>query len=80
MSWCWLDLLDERSATATAQAAAFDADGVAVGWLAAWRTRARPTRSACRVDDRILDPDGDPAWISLVDPSRPGQLGRRLPP
>jgi hypothetical protein len=74
MSWCWLDLLDERSATATAQAAAFDADGLTVGWLAAWRTRVRPTRSARRVDDRIIDPDGEPAWISLVRPPAGVQL------
>jgi hypothetical protein len=74
MSWCWLDLLEERAATATAQAAAFDADELAVGWLAAWRTRARPTRSARRVDDRIIDPLGEPAWISLVRPQAGVQL------
>jgi hypothetical protein len=68
MSWCWLDLLDESSDTASARAAAFDLNGLAVGWLVAWRTRARPTRSARRVDDRIIDPDGEPAWISLVRP------------
>ena len=68
MSWCWFDLLDEPSSTATAQAAAFEADGLPAGWLAAWRTRARPTRGARRVDDRIIDSDGAPAWISLVRP------------
>ena len=68
MSWCWFDLLDERAASATAQAAVFEADGRPAGWLTAWRTRARPTRGARRVDDRIVDPDGAPAWISLVRP------------
>jgi hypothetical protein len=68
MSWCWLDLLADPPVGATAQAAAFDADGRAVGWLAAWRRRARPTRAALRVDDRIIDPFGEAAWISLVRP------------
>jgi len=66
MSWCWLDLLDARPEDATAVAAAHDADGRPAGWLAAWRRRARPSRSARRVDDRIVDPDGGAAWISLV--------------
>ncbi len=68
MSWCWFDLLEEPMASATAQAAAFEADGRAAGWLAVWRSRARPTREARRIDDRIVDPDGAPAWISLVRP------------
>jgi hypothetical protein len=52
-----------------------DADGSPAGWLAAWRRRARPTRDARRVDDRIVDPDGDAPWISLVRPP----AGVRLP-
>jgi hypothetical protein len=75
MSWCWLDLLDERPEGATAAAAVFDAGGRPAGWLAAWRRRARPTRGARRVDDRIVDPAGDAAWISLVRPP----AGVRLP-
>ena len=75
MSWCWLDLVPEPPAGATAHAAAFEADGAAAGWLAVWRRRARPTRSARRVDDRIVDPDGEAAWISLVRPTE----GVRLP-
>ncbi len=75
MSWCWLDLLEARPESATLVAAVHDADGHPAGWLAAWRRRARPTRGARRVDDRIADPDGDPAWISLVRPT----AGVRLP-
>ena len=75
MSWCWFDLLDAPSATATAQAATVGADGHAAGWLAAWRTRARPTRGALRIDDRVVDPDGAAAWVSLVRPPQ----GVRLP-
>jgi hypothetical protein len=66
MSWCWLDLVDEAPAGATAHAAVFEPDGRPAGWLAAWRRRARPTRGARRVDDRIVDPAGQAAWISLV--------------
>jgi hypothetical protein len=68
MTWCWLGLLDEASASATAQAAVFEADGRPAGWLAAWRRRARPTRDARRIDDRIVDSNGAPAWISFVRP------------
>jgi hypothetical protein len=75
MSWCWLDLVKEPPADATAHAAAFDADGSAAGWLAVWRRRARPTREARRVDDRIVDTEGEGAWISLVRPPE----GVRLP-
>jgi hypothetical protein len=68
MSWAWFALLDAPSDDASAQAAAFAADGRPAGWLAAWRRRARPSREARRVDDRIIDPAGPEAWISLVAP------------
>jgi hypothetical protein len=70
MTWCWLDLIDTPSATATAQAAV--AEG---GWLAVWARGARPTRGARRIDVRIVDPHGAPAWVSLVRPPD----GVRLP-
>ena len=66
MSWCWLDLVDQRPTEATAAATVFDLDGTPAGWLAAWRRRARPTRGARRIDDRIINPEGEQAWISLV--------------
>jgi hypothetical protein len=68
MTRCWLALLEAPATDAFAQAEVHDADGTSVGWLAGWRQRAKPVRSARRVDHRILDPDGDPAWISLVLP------------
>lgn len=68
MTRCWLALLAEPVAGATAQAELHEADGTPAGWLAAWRRRAKPLRDARRVDDRIVDPAGAPAWISLVVP------------
>jgi hypothetical protein len=68
MTRCWLALLEAPAADATAQAEVHDADANPVGWLAAWRRRAKPVRTARRVDHRIVDPDGEPAWISLVLP------------
>src|SRR5689334_9248419 len=66
--WAWLALLEGPASEATAQAPAFTADGEPAGWLAGWRRRARPAPDARRVDERIIDPDGAPAWISLVLP------------
>jgi hypothetical protein len=66
MTWCWLAMVDGRPADATEQAVAYDPDGTVVGWLAAWRRRAKPVREARRVDGRIIDGGGDAAWASLV--------------
>jgi hypothetical protein len=66
VSWCWLALLEEPAAGADAQARVRDRDGTAAGWLAAWRRRARPARAALRADERLLDPAGAPARLSLV--------------
>ena len=71
---CWLALVAAPAPDATAQAEVHDAHGNPAGWLAAWRQRAKPVRAARRVDERIVDPAGAPAWISLVLP--PG--GARL--
>jgi hypothetical protein len=43
-------------------------DGRPAGILAAWRRQAKPVREALRVDGRLIDPSGPPAWISLVLP------------
>jgi hypothetical protein len=75
MTRCWLAVIPEPAPDVTAQAALHDADGEPAGWLAAWRRRAKPVRDARRVDDRIVDPGGAPAWISLVLPP----AGARLP-
>jgi hypothetical protein len=63
MSWCWLALVDERPADATAVGTV--AGG---GWLAAWQQRRKPVRTALRADARIVDPAGEPAHVSLVLP------------
>jgi hypothetical protein len=67
MSRCWLALIEDNAlAGADAAARAFTLDGRPAGTLAAWRRRAKPVREALRVDERLIDPDGAPAWISLV--------------
>jgi hypothetical protein len=68
MTRCWLALVAEPASDATAQAEVHAAGGAPAGWLAVWRQRAKPVRAARRVDHRILDPLGAPAWMSLVLP------------
>jgi hypothetical protein len=68
MSWCWFDLAPEPDPTATVAAAAYAPDGAPAGWVLLWRRRARPSRAARRADDRIVDPAGAGAWVSLVRP------------
>ena len=75
MTRCWLALVAAPAGGATAQAEVHYADGAHAGWLAAWRRPAKPVRDARRVDARIVDPGGAPAWISLVLPPH----GTRLP-
>ena len=66
MSWCWFARLPEPLDSALACAAVTDADGVAVGALAAWPAGRKPVTDAVRMDARLVDPAGAPAWISLV--------------
>jgi hypothetical protein len=75
MSRCWLALVEGQPTGADAAGRAFTTDGHVAGTLAAWRRRAKPVREALRVDERLIDPDGPAAWISLV--LRPS--GVRLP-
>lgn len=75
MSRCWLALVDGAAKGADAAARAIATDGHSAGTLAAWRRRAKPVRDALRVDERLIDPDGAAAWISLVLPPP----GVRLP-
>lgn len=75
MSRCWLALVEGPAEGADAAARAFTTDGLPAGTLAAWRRRAKPVRDALRVDERLIDPDGSAAWISLVLPPP----GVRLP-
>ena len=64
--WCWLALVDDEPAAAAASAAARDAGGAPAGVLAAWTQRAKPVRHALRMDERLLDPAGAAATVSLV--------------
>lgn len=65
MSRTWIALVDEHPADATA-AAALEEAGSPAGFLAAWNQRAKPRRKALRADPRIVDPNGHPAWASVV--------------
>jgi len=75
VSRCWLAVLDSEPERAFAIAHLYSAEGAPGGVLACWRERAKPVRSALRCDERIIDPDGAGAWISLVLAS----AGVRLP-
>lgn len=75
MSRCWLALIEGPAEGAYASAGASTLDGNDAGTLAAWRQKAKPVRNALRVDERLIDPTGAPARISLV--LAPG--GVRLP-
>jgi len=75
MSRCWLALVEGKPMGADAAALASTTDGHPAGTLAAWRRRAKPVRDALRVDERLIDPNGSAAWISLVLPPS----GVRLP-
>ena len=71
MSWCWVAFLAEpptgdELAGAVASATATDLDGRPAGLMAAWRRGRKPLRSAGRVEERVIDPAGPPAWVSLV--------------
>jgi hypothetical protein len=69
VSWCWFDHLaaDGPEVEGTlASATARDLDGHPAGLLAAWPRGRKPTRTATRMDVRIIDPAGPPAWVSLV--------------
>jgi hypothetical protein len=71
VSWCWFAALaspqpgdDVVDALACVQAT--DRDGRPAGLLAAWPQGRKPLRDAVRMDQRLLDPNGPPAWLSLV--------------
>ena len=66
MSRCWLALVEGSVQGADAAATALTPDGQPAGTLAAWRRRAVPREQGWRVDERLIDPDGSAAWISLV--------------
>jgi len=63
-----MDLRLEPAADADAQARVHEPGGGPAGWLAVWLRRAKPSRTARRIDARVVDPHGAPAWLSLVRP------------
>jgi hypothetical protein len=75
MSWCWIALVEDRPRGADAAASATTRDGWPAGTLAVWLHRAKPVRSARRMDLRLADPAGAAATVSLVSPPP----GLRLP-
>ena len=69
MSWCWFARLagpDEVAAGALGSAPVTTREGMPGGVLAAWPAGRKPVAAAVRMDERLLDPDGDEAWVSLV--------------
>lgn len=71
MSWCWLAALTEPPpgddlVDASAWVRATDRHGRPAGLLAAWPRGRKPLREAVRMNERLLDPDAPPAWVSLV--------------
>lgn len=70
MSWCWFAHLLNPHAEDLSKvlASAFVADpgGRPAGLLAAWPRGRKPVPAALRMDKRVVDPGGPPAWVSLV--------------
>ena len=67
MSLRWFAMLSERPEHCYAAAPARDLDGVPVGVLVAWRTQdGRRPPGSLGIDERAIDPDGEPAWLSLA--------------
>jgi hypothetical protein len=66
MNRCWLAIVDSRPREAFAHSEVSDEGGAPAGWLACWHQRAKPVPGALRADGRIVDREGEPAWISLA--------------
>jgi hypothetical protein len=71
VSWCWFAFLPEpptgdELADTLASATTTEVGGRPAGLVAAWRRGRKPLRTAVRVDERVIDPTGPPAWVSLV--------------
>jgi hypothetical protein len=69
LSWCWFDHLEADGPQvegALASAEVREPDGRPAGRLAAWPPGRKPTRTATRMDARMVDPAGPLGWVSLV--------------
>jgi hypothetical protein len=66
MAHHWFALVAERPSDALAAAAAFGLDGAPAGFLAAWSSEHARRPGSRGIDVRAVDPDGEPAWVSLA--------------
>ena len=71
MSWCWFAAVaappaGEELVDAWASVPVTDREGRPAGLVAAWPRGRKPLREAVRMDQRLIDLDGPPAWVSLV--------------
>jgi len=76
VSWAWLarvsgtaaerDAVFAGSVPALGRATLTALDGEPLGELGGWPAGRKPVRDAVRVDARVLDPGGEPGWISLI--------------
>ena len=66
MSWYWFSFLPEPPADAFVAAAAYAPDGQLEGYVAAWEAGRRRPFHALSIDERVVDPDGAEAWVSLA--------------
>jgi hypothetical protein len=61
----WFSLLPEPPEDAFAAAPVSTLDERPAGWLAAWTPDRRRPLHALAIDERVVDPEGDEAWVSL---------------
>src|SRR5919202_983588 len=66
MAWQWFALVAERPLDAFAAARAYEVNGRPAGFLAAWRGDQGQPAGALGIDVHAVDPDGEPAWVSLA--------------
>ncbi|MEO7979301.1 MAG: hypothetical protein ABI807_00125 [Sporichthyaceae bacterium] len=69
MTWCWFARVDgtaDVGPDALAAAPVTTVGGDPAGALAAWPAGRKPVSAAVRMDERLVDPDGDEGWVSLV--------------
>jgi hypothetical protein len=67
VTWAWFAQVEAPDGADLA-APATELDGTPAGFLAAWRGRAKPLRTARRIHASVLDAGGGPATVSLVLP------------
>lgn len=65
MTWRWLARREDRPSGADAVARVLEG-GRPAGYLAAWPEGSARPRGGVRIDSRAIDPEGEPAAVSLV--------------